>query len=309
MTAYAYSILTSRSFEIQITYPCELEKLLSPNKIDWRIKHQESSSMISLDKRNDENFVNQLKTLNLFEFLNETSLLRIKTNYVWLKAFAANKLLSAKLNQLGYDSASFGLKRQLHKWYNDLFKLSPGLQRIYDQVLLKYGFKEGEGQKLICAQVRIGGPRPHVSNDLKFYDRSVTKLFWNFINQTFIQSLEEKHMVSYKLFIASDTESVVEEAEKVFGANRLIKMPGLFTHVDKTYRFFNDCEPVQKTFLDFHFMQNCEYSVVSTSGYGMLSGINRPDPFLNFYLFDGKKFIKITETNLIEVSTGFGLKN
>ena len=87
--------------------------------------------------------------------------------------------------------------------YMELFKLAPRLQDKYETFIRQA--KPTKKTKLICAQVRIGGTRPAVAKDGRFMPRNHSILFWQFINETFIQ---KKNLTDYKIFVTSDTEAV-----------------------------------------------------------------------------------------------------
>ena len=133
--------------------------------------------------------------------------------------------------------------------------------------------------------------RPNVAFDYQYNSLSVTKLFWRFIREHLVNS-STLNDDDWKLFISTDTEAVLKEAVQEFGAERLIQIPGLFTHIDRELDAGEDCSRVEKTILDFHFMQNCDKAVVSKSGFGKMGVWNRRDPIKDMYVFEDNVFAK-----------------
>ena len=148
--------------------------------------------------------------------------------------------------------------------------------------------------RLYCAQIRIGGTRPNVKYDEKFNDYGSQKIFWKFIRNEFINKKEEEDD-DWRLFVTSDMESIELEAVKEFGAERVIRIDGVNSHVDKEEEN-RDCKRIEKPILDFHFLQNCDKAVISQqSGFGQLGLWNRVSPYEGVYVFRNKRFYKSTE--------------
>jgi hypothetical protein len=147
--------------------------------------------------------------------------------------------------------------------------------------------------RLYCAQIRIGGTRPNVKYDEKFNDYGSQKLFWKFIRNEFIN--KKKDNDDWRLFITSDIESIELEAVKEFGEEKVIRIDGVNSHVDKE-ETNRDCTRIEKPILDFHFLQNCDKAVISQkSGFGQLGLWNRKNPYEGVYVFRNNGFYKSTE--------------
>ncbi len=85
------------------------------------------------------------------------------------------------------------------------------------------------------------------------------------------------------------------EAVREFGEDRVIRIDGVNSHVDKE-ESNRDCTRIEKPILDFHFLQNCDKAVISQqSGFGQLGPMNRIDPFEGVYVFRNNRFYKSTE--------------
>lgn len=275
MSVYAWSLITNRQFRIYTTHPCKLEKLVIPNQVNWNskltkngedIQDLENFTSYYQNSLDDQEFRQKLFNLDINNFKTEKDLITFKTNFDWMNQLSNNKYISKRIAELGFEPSKFRLYYLFKEWYNRMFKLSPELEEKYENILSQA--KRTNSTKIICAQVRIGGVRPNVRFDFQFNRRDVSLLFWKFIRKKFL-NLEK----DYKIFVSTDLESVYEEAEKEFGKENMIKIPGLYTHIDREQFLGEDCQRVEKSILDFHFMQNCDYAVISDSGYGKLAQI------------------------------------
>lgn len=152
------------------------------------------------------------------------------------------------------------------------------MQEKYDKYI--QAAKPTKEFTLICAQVRIGGARPHVKDDLMFTARNETVKFWDYIKENFIPKV--KFADKYKIFITTDTESVQTEASEVFG-DKLFTTNGLFVHIDRDGTR-EDCSRFDKVVLDFYLYRNCDMSVYTkNSSYGRYSNYVRYDFRKYFY--------------------------
>lgn len=297
MSAYAWSLLTNRQFRIYMSHPCNINKAIIPNSINWNSKLTRNGIDIQLDSGHSRSYLNyidsfdfkfKLINLNVLNYKSDKDILIIRNNFDWLDSFSMNKHLEDKISNIGYLPEKFKLVYLFKEWYEKLFKLTPILQIKYNSFLNES--KPSNLTKIICAQVRIGGKRPHVKFDHVYNDIKVTQLFWNFIRENFIKTLGHN---DYKIFITTDTESVENEAIQEFGNDRIFKIPGLFTHIDRESFLGDDCSRVEKTLLDFHFMQNCDMGVISDSGFGKLGLWNRNEPIKDLYIFNNNEFKKV----------------
>jgi hypothetical protein len=284
LSTYAWAQITNRKFRIRITHPCPLDNMLTPNLVNWNASltrngkplrfEDNSTRSVHLYSVNDNNYVETLKLIDLFQLESDKDLISITANRDWFQSFIVNPSTSRDMFELGYNSQS-KLVSHVRQWYFELFKLAPTLQARYNLLLAQIEPKI----RLICAQIRIGGKRPHVDNDLEFNQLSSAKYFWKFIRDNFINGSSD-----YKLFLTTDREEVFQEAVREFGQERLLTFYGLYTHIGKDVSS-DSCERVEKTILDFQFMQNCDQIVVSHSGYGKFGNFLRPNASRSAYFF------------------------
>jgi hypothetical protein len=258
MSSYGLSLLTNRRFLIDIRHPCNLNELLLPNEINWNIKDQIlNGTQTSLYCIDAPTCVNHFKNVNMSNFEIDNNIVNIQLNNDWLAHFSNDKQIQDYVVKLGYSPEKFKLIYMMNEWYTKLFKLSPLMQEKYD--LIKENAKITSNTKIYCAQIRIGGKRPNVPHDAPFNSLNVTKLFWQFIRENFIDTSND----DWKLFITTDIEVVEIEALKEFGKDKILRIPGIFSHVDMETNS-KDCSRIEKPILDFHFLQNCDKAVISS---------------------------------------------
>jgi hypothetical protein len=261
---------------IDITEPCNFSKIFSPNKVNWLPSQHDYSNLnykriscFTNETRSDcayENIKKQEEDLIYFSGTDHGS-------DIFFENFRQNSLLDMDIMSLGVVKRvqDFTLKHLIRTWYRDLFRLETSLETKY-QHIKQQAYSNHENMKLYCAQIRIGGQRPDVPYDAYFNPRNITKLFWQFIRDNFIENAD------WKLFVTSDLEEVEMEAISEFGVDRVVRIDGINSHVGREKQSNNDCTRIEKPILDFHFLQNCDKAVISNSGFGQFATWNRENP-------------------------------
>ncbi len=286
MSSYALALLTNRQLIIDMTKPCDFLELLEPNIVNWnKNAYKLEGKTRNMSCIENYSCQKQFENANASNFELDYEIIKIQLNIDWLGYFSRVKNFQQRIVDLGYTRDNFRLIYRMHEWYNRLFKLTPKLQIEYEA--FRENSKLTQNTTVICAQIRIGGQRDHVAFDARFNDLNSTVLWWKFIRENFLTSLSSKS--DWKLFVTSDHEQAEKEAVAFFGKQRVIRIPGLFTHVDHEANL-EDCTRVHKPILDFHFMQQCTYAAVSMSGFGKLATWNRDDPIKNMYVFLANKW-------------------
>ena len=287
MSSYALAQLTNRQFLIDISKPCDFREMLVPSQLNWNIssyKLAENAKNLLIYCIDDPKCPERFNTMNTSSYELGTDVIKINLNNDWLAYFSSNKRFESDISRLGYAPDNFKLIYMMREWYDKLFKLSPKLQAQYDMIKANIT----QDTQILCAQLRIGGQRPNVPHDSLFNDISVTTKFWRFIREEFVSKLASDN---WKLFITTDTEVVEQEAVREFGTSRLIRIPGVFSHVDMEENA-ESCSRVEKPILDFHFLRNCDKAVISSSGFGKLGTWIRANPVKDLYVFINNKFTK-----------------
>lgn len=281
-SAYAWSLISKRKFLISYSKPCLLTNMLLPNRINWHenivelVRNKKVENLHHVDHAHMKDVCKNNK-LDEFE-RNQTDVITIRNNLDWLLSMSQNVNIKERLIELGYEPDKFTMPYVFKKWYDDLFKLHPRLEQKYFEFLKKA--KPNAQTKLICAQIRIGGKREHVDYDDTFMSKNNTYFYWKFIREHI-----EKSNNNFMIFLTTDTRSVQEEAVRLFG-EKLIMHEGINAHLDREHNLKNDCSKLDKIYLDFHSLQNCDAAIISESGFGKLGTWNRLEPSKNLAMFN-----------------------
>jgi hypothetical protein len=110
------------------------------------------------------------------------------------------------------------------------------------------------------------------------------KIYWNYMRTNFI-----KNLTDYRIFLTTDTEDIEAEAIKEFGNEFVVTNGGPNNHLDFFGKLESNDEKLDKTFLDFHSLQNCNMAIISESGFGKLGVFNRNNPNENLAMFSNMR--------------------
>jgi hypothetical protein len=274
MSAYAISLLTDRYFLIYHIRPCLLTHFFESSIYfsNTTINYDQASKLWFLDNKDYR------KSLSFIDAFNLTSkYITIKNNLEWIEPISKNKIYKEKIKELGYNENSFRIQFLFKDWYSEMFKLNQRLNEKYLKFLKKA--KPTDNTKLICAQVRVGD-----AGGTRFMERGNLKIYWNYMRTNFI-----KNLTDYRIFLTTDTEDIVSEAIKEFGNEFVITNEGPNNHLDFFSKLESNDEKLDKTFLDFHSLQNCNMAIISESGFGKLGVFNRNNPNENLAMFSNMR--------------------
>lgn len=289
LSVYAWGLLTNRKFLIKFEDPCKIDNILLPNEVDWNIKLNYSDNLMTkqdIFMYYDQEYMKNLEYLDILNNYTNAQLLNVRSALMFLDSFSKNSKLYQRITELGYKPEEFKLNKLFYKFYNKLFKLAPSLQKEYDKFLSQA--KPSKKSKLICAQLRIGSAK----TDTQFMNRKDSILYWKFINETFLYNLKEKN---FKIYVTSDLEEIKYEAQQVFGKKSVVFYKESSLHIENDFKNLKQnpkCDSIQNVLLDFHSLQNCDYAVISHSGFGVLGMWNRPVPAKNVYVYTNLESIK-----------------
>lgn len=270
MSAYAISLLTDRYLLIYHVKPCLLNHFFEPSIyfINKTINYDQASKKWYL---NNEDFRKSLSYLNAFNLTSKY--ITIRNNLEWIEPLSKNEIYKEKIKELGYTEKNFKIQFLFKNWYSEIFKLNKRLNEKYLKFLKKA--KPSNKTKLICAQVRIGD-----AGGTQFMKRGNLQIYWNYMRTNFI-----KNLTDYRIFLTTDTQDIVSEAIKEFGNEFIVTNDGPNNHLDLFRKLKLNDEKLDKTFLDFHSLQNCHMAIISESGFGKLGVFNRNYPNENLAMF------------------------
>ena len=161
MSSYALALLTNRQLIIDITKPCNFLELFEPNQVNWNMKeHRIEGTRAHIWCIDNQLCTKRFERANPYLFEPQDDIITIQLDNDWLSYFSAAPHFQEFIRALGYTPENFKLIYRMHEWYTRLFRLKPELQKQYDT--FKYLSKPNANTTLVCAQIRIGGPREHV---------------------------------------------------------------------------------------------------------------------------------------------------
>jgi hypothetical protein len=310
MSAYAWSLITNRSFLIEMPWPCPFESMYDPNEVDWSVrKNMLSGSSNDRTGRTERKVgygwrdYNILTAENIIAWsANATNLISVNSGLMFMNAFAVNPHLAPRIKELGYEPAKFKMQYVFHKWFPKLFKLKPAMAEGYARMRRLVGKDRPGRHKLICAQVRKGGStRSYLQDNVVSKVANTVQLYWRFMNDTFIQKLNGS---DYTIYVTSDNEGVKQEARDFFGAQKVVTFADSNFHFDMDFQpwlFFFDkspervrknCRKIEGMLLEFELLKECDMAVVSHSGFGLLGLWNRPDPGKDLYVHSTVDYVR-----------------
>ena len=291
MSLYALSLFTERQLIINMTTPCTFTQMFLPNQVNWNPNEYKLDGkklhMSCLDRidcmRTFDDIIDAASKEEL-----DNDILTVTVNNDWLTYFSQNHKFKERIEKLGYSTEKFKLVHLFKEWFSKLFKFSPSYQTEYDSLKQKLS----QGTELICAQIRIGGPK---YSEWQFNAYNVTKVFFQFVRDKFLKDLKPG---AWKLLVLTEMEEVQNETVAEFGLENMFLIPGEFSHMDHLSNLGNDCSKIQKSILEFSFMQHCDKTVVSFSGFGKLGVWNRELPVKDTFVFEENEFKEMSYDTL-----------
>ncbi|CAH1776268.1 unnamed protein product [Owenia fusiformis] len=261
---YIWALLTNRSFIIRHEIPCDLEKFLIPNEIQWNIKlpvdgkeHRMAirPSVNSIKAENlipdDEHISEKYKKYNRLAFLGPN-------NINHFSRFSELPMYEAQLKQFPFKLRKCSMYKTV---FEKLFKLTPRLDKKFQELAAKA--KPTKDHKLICAQIRTG-PNPSIPRDFggtRTSEKDIEK-FWTFLESNITRD-------KTTVFVTSDSNEIQKTAREKFNET-FLETDGNITHTDRN-RYVEACSGMDKVILDFHMLALCDIAMVSRSSFGWLS--------------------------------------
>ncbi len=271
-----------------IKKPCGLEYHLNENHLRW---HHDLNITLEKIYNVNKSFTNVELTwaatlyengqgrdravlMNLFEYQKEADIILFKGYFFYQDVFFKVPSHSERLKSMGLDLVKLGPDGIFKNLYFTLFKLSPDLQNQYNKFIKQT--KPNNDSKLICAQIRIGDKV--LVHNTKLVQNDSTRIF------SFIKDKFKSELTQSKIFLTTDSKAVLHEAKRLFSASKLVYIDGDAIHVAYDGANNANCGRHDKTFLDFHILKDCDYGVVSMSGFGRL-GVYKSGKMENMYMY------------------------
>ncbi|XP_041355815.1 uncharacterized protein LOC121373316 [Gigantopelta aegis] len=275
LSAYVISLVTNRIFGVDMSAPCPLSNLLHPRKLMWKINPADLEGLSTkyIYTVNDKVFRQMMGQIN-FDEVYPQDVVYLTTNYDYFYSLKRNphyrKIFRQKITK----------PRPLvfaDLWLN-VFKLNKRVKRRVTAAIAKA--HPTPNHKLVCAHVRFGRS-PTIPWDSEIRNTMETVLpLWNFLSHYTDPSF-------YKIFIASDTEMVLDKARQLY-PQQMVEIKGDIIHIDKTKHMVSDpCVGFEKVLADQYFLTNCDVLVLTYSVFGKSAAYMRRSNSNLFYLGNG----------------------
>lgn len=264
-SAYLLSLVTNRTFKVDMQSPCQLSKLYHPRMINWKI-HQselEGLSSIHLYALNDRKFRESMKVIDFDEEYPQ-DVVYLTTNYDYFYNLKANPVYKSIFRQKVKGRPRPILFADL---WQSIFKMNKRVVRKYTPAL-NYA-RPTKQHKLACAHIRFGR-NPTIPTDGDIRNTLTTiKPLWSFL---------EKHSdpSRYRIFVASDWQGFRDKVKSLY-RNITIDIEGDIIHIDKlkdqrkrenSTNVADPCTGFEKVIADQFVLSKCDILLLTYSVFG-----------------------------------------
>ena len=279
-SVYLISLVTNRTFKVDMQSPCPLHKLYHPRLANWKLNQSELEglSSIHLYALNDREFRDSVKLIN-FDKEYPQDVVYLTTNYDYFYNLKANPNYKDIFRQKVRGRPRPILFADL---WQGIFKINKRVSRKISPALeLAHPSKS---HKLVCAHVRFGR-NPTIPNDGDIRNTLTTiKPFWKFMER---HSDPDK----YRMFVASDWLGFQEKVRSVY-PDLLVYVSGEIVHIDKMRSYFHagqkgknssisslgpvdECTGFEKVIADQYVLSKCDVLLLTYSVFGKAAAYMR----------------------------------
>ena len=266
-SAYLLSLVTNRTFKVEMDYPCPLWKLYHHRLINWRINSSELVGLTSthIYALNDAKFRDSMKEIN-FDEKYPQDVVYLTTNYDYYYSLKVNPAYQNIFKQKVRGRPRPILFADL---WQTIFKFNKRVVRKYTKALNKA--RPTKKHKLVCAHVRFGR-NPTIPYDSYVRNTlSTIEPLWPFLEKYSDQS-------KYRLFVASDWQGFRDKVNLMY-RNITIDIDGSIVHIDKVKQkktntsdpnpsLSDPCSGFEKVIADQHVLSRCDTLLLTYSVFG-----------------------------------------
>ncbi|XP_046571451.1 uncharacterized protein LOC124279656 [Haliotis rubra] len=277
LSAYVISLVTNRTFGVDMSSPCLLSNLFHPRKLNWKINSTllQGLSTKYLYTVNDKVFRQLIGQID-FDAVYPQDVVYLTTNYDYFYALKNNPYYKTIFRQKLKTKPRPIVFADL--WQN-IFKLNRRVKRRLTTALAKA--KPTQNFKLVCAHLRFGkNPTLPWDSEVRNTMESVS-VVWDFFKK-----YNDHHR--YRIFVASDSDNVRSKAMELFPLQN-VEIEGDIIHIDKTKRIKVDpCVGFEKVLADQYFLSMCDVLVLTYSVFGKAAAYMRRSNNDLYFLEDGQ---------------------
>ncbi|XP_067687005.1 uncharacterized protein [Haliotis asinina] len=258
LMGFYISIATPRKDGIDITsLPCNLTSFLTPNSVPWN----EARFEVIRDDRpagvynemGKVSLISKSKTLNFTAWLkHDIAYFLVDLDYV--ESLKVNRVHGKEFSWMENKTRD----QVFATAYKTLFSLSASLKEALSRFLSRA--KPRGSSKLVCAQIRLfkNPSNPNDNKNRRGATMQDVQKIWNFFRNFSDPS-------TYKIFATSDSETVMQQARKLF-PSQIMESEGKVFHMELGTDRRSRCDGWKKVILDQHVLMSCDVLVFTFSG-------------------------------------------
>lgn len=267
---YLLSLLTNRTFKVDMQSPCPLNKLYHPRSLNWKVNLSDLEGLSSthIYAMNDVDFRNSMKEID-FNVEYPQDVVYLTNNYDYFYALKSNPYYKKIFHQKVR-------KRPRPIFFADiwqgLFIMNKHVVRRFSPTLTQA--RPSKRHKLVCAHIRFGRNPTMPSDGNVRNTLSTIKPFWGFVEKYSNPDL-------YRLFVASDWQEFRSNVSKRF-KDVTVDVEGDVIHIDKVqqsekYKNKSDhllpshddiCSGFEKVIADQYILSQCDILLLTYSVFG-----------------------------------------
>uniref|UniRef100_A0A2C9L5E9 GT23 domain-containing protein n=1 Tax=Biomphalaria glabrata TaxID=6526 RepID=A0A2C9L5E9_BIOGL len=267
LSAYLLSIVTNRTFKVDMQSPCPLSKLYHPRLLNWRINQSELEGLSSthLYALNDRRFRESMREIDFDEEYPQ-DVVYLTTNYDYFYNLKANPKYKSIFKQKIKGRPRPILFADL---WQSIFKMNKRVVKKYSSAL-KNAWPTSQ-HKLACAHIRFGR-NPTIPTDSDIRNSLTTiKPLWSYL---------DKHSdpLKYRMFVASDWQGFRDKVKSMY-RNITVDVEGDIIHIDKLKDqrrrdnvtspvVLDACSGFEKVIADQYVLSKCDILLLTYSVFG-----------------------------------------
>ena len=286
LSVYVLALLTDRRFLIDMSYPCDLLKVVEPNAVNWTWSEPSRqanrsqliiNTMASWRAAYRGEIATMIKSKDIVKDWSNYDDVFLSTNSDYMTPALRNPHLSNRTRQLftALPMSQATLSGLFALLFELLFQPSLLVRQRVDTILAA-----SHRRNLICLHVRVG-KNPTNPFDHAFTARAnTTKAMIRFVD------LNLRNVTSPLIFITSDSGQAVSDVSHRY-PNSSMTIVGPILHIDRFDRSSSVvCDGFVKVLADFYLLGECQTSLLSASGFSSWANRRREQPSANLYVYD-----------------------
>lgn len=287
-SVYMLALVSNRRFLIDMSYPCDIHRVLQPHRIDWRFSSNFQTknrtkltinTMASWQKEYRIKMINLIKNENFVELWSSYDDIFMTTNADYLSIVLQNRHYPIQLKNLfgRFKLSEISLSRLFPFLFDFLFQPKLSVRQRVDVIL-----GAAIDRRLICFHIRLG-KNPSNPFDHQFQQReNTTRSMIDYVDRHLWNQSESL------IFVTSDSSQAIADVLYHYPTNAMT-IVGPLLHIDRFDRRTKYLEDgFQKVFADFYLLGECQILIASHSGFSSWANRRRTNFTSNYFIFNEK---------------------